>query len=117
MNLRLNGCRQFLDLVFAVNLGFSLSFLGKFLLLLFIDKSDGNWIVLSGFPECLSCFCAENFVVDIHLFVMVLQITVGHNVVVSLSWVLDGLASFSLLHSRLWTLLRRLEVMISLINV
>ena len=77
-----------------------LSLLSLLCLVLFfyisIDITDSDWVKIMGFPVLLGSFVFKNFLINLHLFFMVLQITVVDHIIVSLHCRLDGFASHSL---------------------
>ena len=93
----MNGDGELLDLVLAVNLGLGLSVCDELLLLLFVDILACNMVKIACLPEGLGSLCPQDLVVDFHLLVVMLQVTVRHDVVVSLGCVLNSFASDSLL--------------------
>lgn len=82
-----------------------------------VDVGDGDWVVLASLPVSLGCLGAVNLVIDFHLLIVVLKVTVCHHVVVSLRSYFLCFASGPFLFSGLRAFLRRLEMMVLHIDV
>ena len=91
--LILNTQWQLLHFVLAVDLLFCRAIVDEIFLLVPIDVRDSDWIEIACLPERLGCLCAHNFVIHLHLLLVVLQVPIRNYIVVSLKRRSDGLAS------------------------
>jgi len=115
--LLLHGHRQFLDLVFAVGFGDGRPLLDEELFFVFVDEGAHNRVEVSLFPELLRSLRLLDVCVELRLLVVMLQVAIRYHVVVPLDGMLNRLAPFTLLLCRFWPLVRRLEVVLSQIDV
>ena len=92
----MNGGRQLLDLVFAVDLGSRSFLLKELFLFVVINVRDSNGVELTSLPVGFGGFVSENVFVCLHLVIVMFQVTASHQVVVSLRVLLDCFAAFSL---------------------
>ena len=115
--LLLNSDGQFFNIVFAVNFGFFGSFGLELFLFFLINVATDNWVKFTSAPVCLGSLCPENVLVNLHLFIMVLQVPVCHHVVVSLRGDFDLFATNALLLGGFWAFLRWLEMMLLHVDV
>lgn len=92
----LDNGRKFFHNIFPVILGLISKVSLELFLCVSINVTDCNWIKVMSFPVPLSGICFMNFVINLHLFFMMLQITVINHVIVSLRSCLNRLASYSL---------------------
>ena len=95
-SLVLDSDREFLNLVFPVDLGLRDLLLLEFLLSFVVDKFHDERIEFTRFPVCLSCLYFGDVFVDSHFLFMMLQVAVSQHVVVSLRCMLNSLASYFL---------------------
>jgi len=113
----LDGDGQFLDLVLAVGLRLGLALFNKFLLLVSVDVGADDRVVVAQFPKGLGSLSAQDLVIESLFLIVVLQVTVRHNVVLSLRGNLDSFACDAVLLGGIRALAGRLEVVIFLIDV
>ena len=72
----LNTQWQLLHLVLAVDFLFCRAVIDELFLLVLIDVRDSNWIKIARLPERLGRLCSHNFVIYLHLILMVLQVPI-----------------------------------------
>lgn len=82
-----------------------------------IDITDRNRVKIMRLPILLGGLVFEDIRIHLHFFLMILQITVIDHIIVSLISCLQGFASDSFLLGGGGAFLRRLEMMIFLVNV
>ena len=92
----MNGNGKLFDLILAVNFRLGLQFLLKFGLLVAINIRNCDRIKFSCFPERLCSLNLINLIINLHLLVVVLQVAISDDIVVSLRRELDLLASYPL---------------------
>ena len=92
----MDGGWKLLDLVLTMHLCLGSPRLLEILFLVPIDVADLNWVELTGLPVDFGGLGAKDVRVRIHLFLVVLQVPIRHDVVVSLSANFDVFASDSL---------------------
>ena len=95
-NLLLDGNGKLFDLIFAVNFRLGLQLLLKLGLLVAINICNCDRIKFSCFPKRLCSLNLINLIVNLHLLVVVLQVAIRDDIVVSLGRELDLLASYPL---------------------
>ena len=96
-------------------LSFSLFY--KLKLFVFVQKATNDRIVVISFPIGPRSLVPKNLVVKLHLFIVMLKVTIGDYIVISLRLDLDLLASHLLLLGRLRSLAGRLKVMVLHVDV
>ena len=92
----MDGNGKLFDLILAVNFRFSLQLFLKLGLLVAINIRNCDGIIFSCFPEGLCSLYLINLIINLHLLVVVLQVAISDDIVVSLRRELDLLASYPL---------------------
>ena len=100
-----------------MNLGLCGSLFDKLFLFLLVNELPGNRVEFMRLPVGLSRLSSEDVFIHLHLLIVVLHIPIRHHVVVSLAWDFDGFASDLVLLCRLGALFRRLEMVLSHVDV
>ena len=117
MYLLLDSGRKLLDLVLAVDLGLLRTLSAECLLLVAIVELAADGVVVSSLPEALGSLGLHDLEIGALFLVVVLDVAVVYDVVLTLSWLLDGLASFAVLGAWLGSLLWGSEVMVLHVDV
>ena len=100
-----------------MNLRLSRTFLNKSFLLVLIDVGADDGVEVASLPVSLGGLRSQDVLVEAHLLVMVLQVTIRHYIVVSLSFNFDLLAADAFLCCGGGSLAWRLEMMLLHVDV
>ena len=83
----LNDGRELFHHIFAMNFCFVSPIYLKLIFNIGVDITDRDWVKVVSFPVLFGSFVFKNFLIDLHLFFMVLQVAVIDHIIVSLaSW-------------------------------